>query len=590
MHGALDLVDPLIRPAIPWTREEDLIALVRRMPDPAKPENARCVFPRAFLQWAYTTSDAPLAFGFGALFPLLATLCPKHLTIPGAPGGKVITPNFYTLLVGSSGARKSHVAAYPIEFLDAASATSRVMAAPQSHAYVAKTLNAEPHQMLFIPEFFSFLAQTQERRGGNHMTQLKADLIDAWDGQPIGRGTRDEVHHVRDVRWNLTAGTTIPYLTLHANPADFVGGFFARFFLMFAERERTNDDFTTSAEPMRLALVQWLNNIYLTPPESFGHCMGVHREAVNQWKDFKAALETAALTLGPKFDGIYTRVPTYALKMALLLDFGFGQGHPTRYRDYEAVGPEWVISPFSMGIACQVALRALLSVVAIVSGMEDTDYLKKRRAILESVDAAPAWTPWGVITKKAGVPWKEAKHILHTLAGEQMVEHVKLQSTTGSLDPSSGAALTGDIDFYRRPAVGSSTAGIEDALKAGHAFSDALIRVRGEREVREKKRAVPRAEPLAAAQAAEAAEAAEAAAAASGSGGAAVGGGEAAHNGKVHEVVPGVYVVVEGGKPRYSFNFHKAALAAAEGSLEDIDDVPVGGEDDGWDVLHVVEG
>jgi hypothetical protein len=444
---------------LPWSVEADVAATLGKLPPS---------FVTSYVGWATSQTDAPLLYHLPCVLGLLATVAPVDLILQEGPGGPVIA-NFFGIVVGRQGYERKSTATGLAARLLAEAMPTRLGDDPGSGEGLIASLAEQAQQLVDFSEFGDFLARTKARAGGNYQNDLKPKLMNAWDGRPMSRRLSRRSVRCDTPRLNIMAAVNPALIAKHSEYHDFAGGLYSRFNFAYAHRIRRQGRATrnVAAETM---LREWLSQVAGTAPDAFGKCLGMSAAAEQLWEEFAYAIEESGLLLpDDKYVGIHARAPVHALKIALLLSFGCGIGHPTG----NGKGTGWRIPLYVMEVAIDLATRFYQGAVAVFADVEGTPDMIDRRACLDAI--GDDWTPLGTITRKAKILVKRAEPIIRTLVAEGFIEELHTVSVSG------GETRTESAKKYRMTHGAPRTSGIQAAMDVKDAVDRALdlIRSRG---------------------------------------------------------------------------------------------------------------
>ena len=398
--------------AYPWSREADLIPLIKQAGG----------FLETFCQYGYTRMDAPLMYHVGNALSLLSSVCPPTMCIPDAPGQKLIA-NFYTLILGKQGYdRKSTSVNMALDML-ADAAPGRLGSDPGSGEGLISSLAEQPQQLLGWDEWGDFLARTQSRRGGNYQSDIKPKLLKAFDGTTLSRSLSRRKVIAENPRLAITAAVNPALLAKHSEWSDFRGGFFSRFFFCYAQRERRMAR-GTAIPQVRQWCVDWLKMVAESPPDDFYPCTGISQGAMNLWEPYSIAIEETVGASDEDLCGSVARAPTIALKIALLIHMGRGDGAKYAGNYYP-----WSIEPDVMEVAIELANRSFQGAVCIYAGLAGSPDMQDRKSVLDAIP--PKWIGLGQILRDARLLKRRGMQIIETLLEEGTIEASYSQGPRG---------------------------------------------------------------------------------------------------------------------------------------------------------------
>ncbi len=402
----------MILVAYPWSRETDLVPLIKQAGG----------FLETYCQYGFARMDAPLMYHIGNALSILSAVTPPTMCIPDAPGQKLIA-NFYTLILGKQGYdRKSTSVNMAVDIL-ADAAPGRIGIDPGSGEGLISSLAEQPQQLLAWDEWGEFLARTQARRGGNYQSDIKPKLLKAFDGTTLSRSLSRRTVIAENPRLGITAAVNPALLAKHSEWSDFRGGFFSRFFFCYAQRERRMAK-GTAIPQVRTWLVDWLKAMVETPPDDFAPCTGISQAAMQAWEPYSIAIEETVGAADEDLCGSVARAPTIALKIALLIHMGRGDGCPFMQKHRH-----WDIAPDVMELAVELANRSFQGAVCIYAGLACSQDMQDRRAVLDAIP--PKWVGLGRVLKDARMLKRRGMQIIETLLEEGTIEATYSQGPRG---------------------------------------------------------------------------------------------------------------------------------------------------------------
>ena len=328
-------------------------------------------FVHDYMKFALKQTTAPLGYHLSMALSLLGVTTP--ITYGTTYAGDLYG-NLYTLLVGRSGDEQKSsalgIAKRVLFEVQSQSGQSIIGKQPGSTEGLVDSLVAVPRQIIYYSEFGSFLAKSQKK--GSYFEPMKAYYTDLWDCQPVDRLKANNVSVSQpNPRLSLAAGCSLPFLEGHTTASDWSGGFMGRWAVIYSRRERTvsyprND---WSAIP-GLAARLLLRSQMLTA----GPCLGLSDKAYARWDAWFH--ENDARHIPDMIAGVKTRIPTLAMKGALLYAWDFGE--PLQ-------GAPWHIEEYHVDYGIRFAELHLRSVVGLASYFAEHSDAALRRTVLEAV-------------------------------------------------------------------------------------------------------------------------------------------------------------------------------------------------------------
>lgn len=354
-------------------------------------------FLRDYVPYAMRCSDAHASYHLGTGLVALAQTVPIDLHFPF---GNPIYANLYTLAVGPSGASRKSASITTATNLLRGAVESAVGETPGSREALVDGLRTNPRQVITYSEFGAFLASAE--RG--YLMPLKTTLTEAWDCTPLGRAlVNRESTAAEHPRLSLMAGSTLDYLERHTEPADWTGGFLARFLTFFADRERTHtvppgDDVEKSK---LVAHLKYLNESLIAR----GQCLGFSAGARKMWDDWYYQTDREAKQ--SEIAGAIHRVHSQAIKISLLFAWDFGQARS---------GSHWYVTEAELAPAIAICKLHIDSVERVGQHLAPSKDMRERRAVLACTTGQPK--TMGQIGREAKLLQRRTREILETLLAE----------------------------------------------------------------------------------------------------------------------------------------------------------------------------
>lgn len=379
-------------------------------------------FLRAYVEYAMQCTDAAAAYHIAGGLAVLTQTVPIDYHWVFAT--EMYTP-IYTLAIGpSSVSRKSEAVKIARKVLELALPNS-VGEVPGSKEILVDQLRAQPRQLVVYPEFGTFLSQAE--RG--YLNPLKTTYTEAWDCTPLGRAlVKKKDTEAKTPRLSLLCGSTLEYMERHTEPADWTGGFMARFLTFYADRERFFD--VPPGAGSRLPhLVSWVQHL-----EAAGHfgaprgeCLGFDAHARELWKSWCGKLQSFSERSSEETAGAVARSSSHAIRVALLLAWDFGEARS---------GRPWYITYDVLDAAVRIVNLHLKSVMRVGENLASNKDMKDRRSVLNAIPLtyAPDGTPQprpvhlGQITRTSKLLVRRCREILETLMEEGVVrQHIGVE-------------------------------------------------------------------------------------------------------------------------------------------------------------------
>jgi len=328
-------------------------------------------FVHDYMAFAMKQTTAPLGYHLVMGLSLLGTTTP--ITYGTSYAGDLYG-NLYCLLVGRSGDEQKSSAlgvAKKVLFKAQEQLGSPIIGKqPGSPEGLVDSLVAVQRQIIYYSEFGAFLAKAQ--RKGTYFEPIKAYYTDLWDCQPVDRLKANNVSISQpNPRLSLAAGCSLSYLEDNTTAADWSGGFMGRWAIIYSRRERTVSYPRNDWSQIPGLAAQLLARAQM---QQAGPCLGMDQKAYQRWdtwfhkNDKRSVPELVA--------GVKTRVPTLAMKAALLYAWDFGE--PMQ-------GQPWHIQDHHVDYGIRFAELHLKSVIGLTAYFAEHGDAQLRRKVLMSV-------------------------------------------------------------------------------------------------------------------------------------------------------------------------------------------------------------
>ena len=357
-----------------------------------------------YCAWARPQTDAPLAYHLATGLALLAASAPADLCVTYA--GPPTHANLFTLVVGRSGEdRKSSATGIGYGLLKDV-APSLVADEPGSWEGFVDSLQTQPAKLIYYSEFGSFLQSSQNN--GGYFGTLKTKYNEAYDARPMTRVLANgKVSRTDNPRVTLLGACATPYLEAHATPLDWTAGFMGRWLLMYAHRERTYP----RGQPAPAHVETWLRADLLsrTYTPSAGPWVGFSGRTEQRWTEWFHDVNNRPLP--EHVIGIRSRVPTIAMKCALLLAWDY---NPDVRR-----GIPWAFDEGTLEPAIRIAELHFQSVVALFEVLAESKDMRDRRRVLDVLYGGPL--PFGAIVKASKLLKRRCQELIESLITEGTV-------------------------------------------------------------------------------------------------------------------------------------------------------------------------
>jgi len=324
-----------------------------------------------YLKFALRQTTAPAGYHLANALSMLAVTTPSSY---GTSYAGDLYGNLYVLIVGRSGDdQKSSAMGIAKKVLYAVQeqlGIPLVGKQPGSTEGLVDSLVIQPRQVIHYSEFGAFLSKAQKK--GSYFEPMKAYYTDLWDCQPIDRlKANNVVISQPNPRLSLSAGVSLPFLEQHTEAHDWTGGFMGRWAVIYSRRERTNPYPRNDWSAIPDLAARLLTRAQM---EQAGVCWGLDNVAYKKWEDWFYDLD--ARPVPEIISGAKTRIPTIAMKAALLYAWDFGE--PMQ-------GEPWYINENHLDWGIKFAELHLKSIVGLAKFLAEHADAQLRRSILEVI-------------------------------------------------------------------------------------------------------------------------------------------------------------------------------------------------------------
>lgn len=393
-----------------------------------------------FTDVIYQVSDVHSFYAILSAYAALATTAPPNLVLQGL-GGKTLA-NFWTILVGPSGDRKSHVVGIAKDLLATANPALVGSGEPGSEEAFFTQVAAYPTQMWAMLEMGKFLASAQRN---SYLAKIKPTMTDLFDGRTQTRVLRKETYTIVNPRISILAAITPRFLDMYSAPDDWEGGFLSRFAFGWAERERTrhidivNSDVEAVWYPALAMKLSWLMQQKAAP------CIGFEDDALRFWVDWAEDFGRRTQPLARQLSGQRERAYLQARKFMLLNAWDTGLARS---------GQPWKMRLYEMAPATRLAELCFNSAAALSYLATDSKDVRDRRAVLSTL--GNDWVADSLIARsvpEVGLQ-KRLGDVLASLDHERLIAKKSVNGQT----------------FYRRMTTEETESGVPvlEALHAPH--------------------------------------------------------------------------------------------------------------------------
>lgn len=378
-------------------------------------EAARAAIPpggwiEAYVRWADERTDAPTVYHLGTAFSILSLAVDPDVDIYF--GGRVTGP-YWSLLVGDAGdSRKTSAANLGMDILEAACPAKIAEPDHESVGAFMEHMAEKDHSILYYPEYGDWLSGTKQ---GSYKADLRERSLRLWDGRRIAKNSKSAgLVEIERPRISQLACVAPSLLENHTTEHDWTDGGMSRWSVYYAERQRLALPFSRD----RSGQQRLVEGLRYRIDVATGECLGLDEAATARFAAWVRELDAAARQRRNRWIApTLARIPTMALKAALVLavDCGnahIGRGRPWKLGEYEVY---WGIQQAQMTLGCAIALQKEITM---------TPYARKRRAVLDAVQGALRPLPDILRRVTPPMPKKEVETILDSLVAEQRIVKV----------------------------------------------------------------------------------------------------------------------------------------------------------------------
>jgi len=359
-------------------------------------------FVRVYVEHAMKQTTSPLGYHLATALAILATTCPVDY---GMMYAGMLRPNLYTLLVGRSGEDQKSTALNIGKRLLGKANSQLIGDYPGSAEGLIDSIGRQATQIIPMSEFGKFLSSAQ--RG--YFEPIKTALTDLWDCEPIQRAKANGVvTRVEEPRLNVLAACSIPYLEKHTLSEDWTGGFMGRWLILYSRRERLDPD-PTGDPTMESFLINELE-IRASIAQA-GRCMGLDSQAKELWNAWFHDLYNRK-GLATNVQGVLSRVPTLARKIALIYAWDFG---------IATTGNPWYMGLDVLFPAIQVAELHLKGLLGLFERIADNPDARLRRQVLVAIETMGGCGTLGEIIRMVKLKKRVVNEALEGLMEERTV-------------------------------------------------------------------------------------------------------------------------------------------------------------------------
>lgn len=357
-----------------------------------------------YVEWASKSTDAPKAYHVGTGLALLSMAAPVEYGVPF--GAATLRTNIYVLFVGDSRlARKTQSIKSGAKILRI-SMPLFIGEEPGSREGLEESIRSQPQQLIIYEEFGAFLAKVEE----GYLMPIKTALTQIFDGGDLGRALASKRRGpIRNPRVSLLGGCAPEYLERHTEPVDWTGGFFSRFLVFNAARERTY-----TLPPGAAGADDIAAELLSIRSRKIGPCCGLDPSVRTFWDEYYLTQEAVAERAAKSTSGAAAGAPTTVIKVAGLIAL---------YNENALVGRPWYIQRNTLEMAIKIVNLHTQSVMEIGDTLAESKDMRDRRTVLMQIDAVEP-TPTSKIILGSRMTRKRVIEMLETLKAEETVRIV----------------------------------------------------------------------------------------------------------------------------------------------------------------------
>lgn len=401
------------------------------------------LFVCRFTDVLYQATDAHTLYSVLSAYSVLAATTPPTLMLKGL-GGKVLS-NFWAVLIGPSGDRKSHIVGIAKDVLSTANSALIGSGEPGSEEAFIAAVAAQPTQLWAMLEMGKFLAAAKT----GYLAKIKPTMTDLFDGRTQTRVLRKETISIVNPRFSVLGAITPHFLDVHSLPDDWEGGFLSRFAFGWAQRERTRHvDTLEDIEAMWLPYL--VQRVIFLAAQKASPQIGIDDDALQFYREWCQDFEQRTAPYVLHLSGQRERTYLIAKKIALLNAWDTGlarSGEPWKMRLRELVPATRL---------AELCWQSSFGLAYLATSSKD---VRDRRAVV-SVLNTTEWVSTGVISRS--VPEVGLKRrlgdVLETLVEERAILKMDGALTRYRLATAQEAATdTPDLAALRSPLDGGST-------------------------------------------------------------------------------------------------------------------------------------
>lgn len=363
-------------------------------------------FTRTYVEYACKQTTSPIGYHLGTALSILGTTCPVDYSMRYAGS---LYPNLYTLLVGRSGEDQKSTSLNIGKRLLGRANSQLIGDYPGSAEGLIDSIGRQATQIIPMSEFGKFLSSAQK----GYFEPVKTALTDLWDCEPIQRAKANGVvTRVEDPRLSVLAACSIPYLEKHTLSEDWTGGFMGRWLVMYCRRERLDPN-PVGDPTLESYLVSELER--RASISQAGPCMGLDSDALELWTAWFHDLYKRK-GLATNIQGVLSRVPTIARKIALIYAWDYGKattGHP------------WYMGLDVLYPAIHVAELHLRSLIGLFEKIADSADARLRRQVLYAFEVNGGIATLGQVLRILKMKKRVVSECIDGLIEERTIERVE---------------------------------------------------------------------------------------------------------------------------------------------------------------------
>lgn len=369
-------------------------------------------FLARYLRYAGTQTDAPLSYHVGVGLSLIAAVAPEHLRVEF--GAQSQLTNIWVCLVGASrAARKTASIGLGTKLLRLV-APDRLRTRPGSVEGLEEDMEVQGTRVIVYPEFGEFLSRSSSK--GQHMAALREKFTELHDGDSQTKTLSKRSVEIPNPRLSILAGVTPTYIDEYTSRLDWMGGFFGRFIILYAQRERTYP-LAPPEDPKRKE--DALESLEDLLHKTVGPCVGLTPEARVAYLEWHRSLQgrVEKMDSNEAAKATIEAVPNFALRIALLLGFD----RPEIRQD------AWVIPTATLKAAILTAEMHFDSALWVLDRLGGSVWGRHRREVLEALGDQPRTLP-GLLRRLPHFSKSYIVKHLETLVSAEIVYQLTLAS------------------------------------------------------------------------------------------------------------------------------------------------------------------